>query len=143
MILVDTSVVIDYIRGKDAKLLHLIPQLPVSICGITRAEVLCGARNAAQRQNLTTLLNAYQFLTMPDPIWDSVGDHISALRSSGVTVPFQDIVVATVGFISDLKFGRVICNLAGFKVSCRHSNCIKNRLNEDTGYCRIPSISPY
>jgi predicted nucleic acid-binding protein len=33
MILVDTSVVIDWSRGKDAKLRLLLPSLPVAVCG--------------------------------------------------------------------------------------------------------------
>ncbi len=37
MILVDASVVIDYVRGKDAKLRKLLPQQPVAVCGVTRA----------------------------------------------------------------------------------------------------------
>jgi hypothetical protein len=34
MILIDTSVVIDYARGKDAKLVARLPTLPVVVCGI-------------------------------------------------------------------------------------------------------------
>ena len=49
MILVDTSVVIDDIRGKDAKLQGLIGSLPVAICGIVRAEVFCGADRDRKR----------------------------------------------------------------------------------------------
>jgi predicted nucleic acid-binding protein len=36
MILVDTSVVIDYVRAKDARLQALLPTLPVAICGVTQ-----------------------------------------------------------------------------------------------------------
>ena len=40
MILADTSVVIDYMQGKDPRLQPLLLALPVAVCGVTRAEVL-------------------------------------------------------------------------------------------------------
>ena len=50
MIIVDASVVIDYIRSQDPKLQTLLLALPVAICGVTRAEVLCGSRDPAHRR---------------------------------------------------------------------------------------------
>jgi predicted nucleic acid-binding protein len=47
MILADTSVVIDYAKGRDAKLVALLSTLAAALCGVTRAEVLCGARDPA------------------------------------------------------------------------------------------------
>jgi predicted nucleic acid-binding protein len=95
MILVDTSVVIDYARGKDAKLQALLPTLPVAICGITRAEILPGARDPAHRASLLRLLAAFGQAAIADTLWDSVGDNLASLRSHGVTVPFQDVVFAS------------------------------------------------
>jgi predicted nucleic acid-binding protein len=60
MILVDTSVVIDCARGKDSKLIALLPTLPVADCGIVRTEVLCGARDAKHRADLLTVLGAFK-----------------------------------------------------------------------------------
>jgi predicted nucleic acid-binding protein len=103
MILVDTSVVIDYARGRDAKLQALLPTLPVAICGITRAEVLHGARDPAHRRNLLTLLAAFAQVSIPDSLWDTMGDHLATLRAGGVTVPFQDVVIATVALVNNLE----------------------------------------
>ncbi len=97
MILADTTVVIDDIRGKDAKLRALIGTLTVGICGATRAEVLCGAQNAGHRAKLIAHLSAFHHLAFPDPLWDAVGDNLSALRLSGLTVPFPDAVIVTLG----------------------------------------------
>jgi predicted nucleic acid-binding protein len=80
MILVDTSVVIDFARGKDAKLIAHLPTLSVAICGIARAELLCGARDAKHRADLLTLLATFNRLAIPDSIWDMVGDNLAALR---------------------------------------------------------------
>jgi predicted nucleic acid-binding protein len=103
MILVDTSVLIDYARGRDAKLLALLPTLPVAVCGITRAELLCGARTPAHRQNLLTLLAAFHQLPLPESLWDSVGDHLAVLRLGGLTLAFQDVVIATVALANDVE----------------------------------------
>jgi predicted nucleic acid-binding protein len=97
VILMDTSLVIDDIRGKDAKLQALLPGLPVAVCGLVRAEILCGARDAAHRSKLLVNLMAYQQLPFPDSIWDSVGDNLAALRRNGFTFPFPDVAIATLG----------------------------------------------
>ena len=103
MILVDTSVVIAYQRTSDSKLENLFRTLPVAICGITRAEVLHGARTPANRANLLVLLSAFQQLAIPDSLWDTVGDRLAELRASGVVVPFTDVVIASVAISNDIE----------------------------------------
>ena len=103
MILVDTSVVIDYVKGKDAKLVARLPTLPVAICGIVRAELLCGTRNPKHRGDLLTVLATFGQLTIPDSIWDMVGDNLAALRTGGVTIPFPDTVLATLAIANGME----------------------------------------
>jgi predicted nucleic acid-binding protein len=89
MILVDTSVVIDYSRGKDAKLLSHLPTVSVAVCGIVSAELLCGARDSQHRADLLTLLSTFNQLAIADSIWNSVGDNLAVLRSKGSPSRFQ------------------------------------------------------
>jgi predicted nucleic acid-binding protein len=103
MILVDTTVVIDYIRGKDLKLQALLLAQPVAVCGLTRAEVLHGSRGPAHREKLLIALAAFQVLPIPDTLWDTAGDNLAALRSRGVTVPLPDAVIATLGIENDIE----------------------------------------
>jgi predicted nucleic acid-binding protein len=103
MILVDTSVIIDYARGKDAKLAAHLPTLTVAVCGIARAELLCGARDPKHRADLLTLLGTFNQLAIPDSLWDIAGDNLAVMRSNGVTVPLSDAVVATLGIESNLE----------------------------------------
>jgi predicted nucleic acid-binding protein len=56
MILVDTGVLIDFLRTKDPKLDQLFRTEPVAVCGVTRAEILAGSRNAGDRQRLLQFL---------------------------------------------------------------------------------------
>jgi predicted nucleic acid-binding protein len=96
MILVDTTVVIDFTRTGDPALFHLFVKYDAAICGVVRAELLHGARDPAHRVRLVNALAAFRHITIPDDIWDVVGDHASELRRNGVTVPFGDVILATV-----------------------------------------------
>jgi hypothetical protein len=102
VILVDASVIIDYDRKKDAKLGQLLLSQFSAICGVTRAELLHGARLPAERSQLIGLLNSFVQIPIPDSLWDDVGDHLAILRHNGLTVPFQDAVVVTVGISLDI-----------------------------------------
>ncbi len=103
MTLVDTSVVIDYLRSGDVKLLSHFRSLPASICGTIRAEVLHGARNPADRSRLLTLLDAFGQTPTTEPVWDTVGDLLSVLRTCGTMVPFNDVVIASVAVAAGVE----------------------------------------
>ncbi len=103
MILVDTSVLIDYARRWDAKLAALVPLLPLVVCGVVRAELLAGARDLRHRAQLLMLLNSFLPMPIPDSIWDTVGDNLNTLRTSGVTIPFADAIIATVAIVNDIE----------------------------------------
>lgn len=102
-ILADSSVVIDFLRTADARLRHLIVTQPAAICGVTRAEVLHGARGPADRARLQVALGMFQRIAMPEPLWDAAGDNLAALRSAGITVPFADAIIATVAIENDVE----------------------------------------
>jgi predicted nucleic acid-binding protein len=103
MILTDSSVVIDYLRTRDPKIPAVSQSHGVAVCGVTRAEILHGARGAKDRRRLLTVLNAFSQVPIPDSLWDEVGDNLAALRAAGVTVPFQDVVIATVAIANDIE----------------------------------------
>jgi len=103
MILVDTSILIAYVRGKEPKLTAALPTIPAAVCGIVRAELLCGARDAKHRQDLLTLLATFSQIAISEAVWDTVGDNSADLRGNGVTVPFPDAVLATLGIEHDLE----------------------------------------
>ncbi|HKI33402.1 MAG TPA: PIN domain-containing protein [Gemmataceae bacterium] len=97
MILLDSTVVIDYTRGKDPKLHLLFSSLKLGVCGIVRSEVLTGWRTAADRAKLIAILNGLTQVSTPDSVWDTVGDNLAELRRHGLTVPVPDAVIATLG----------------------------------------------
>jgi predicted nucleic acid-binding protein len=103
MILVDAGVLIDCLRSKDPKLNLLFRSLPVAVCGVTRAEILAGARSVKDRQRLLVFLN--QFLQIPtaESCWELVAETLAVLHATGITVPFPDAVVATLGIENDIE----------------------------------------
>jgi predicted nucleic acid-binding protein len=114
MILVDSAVVIDYLRTKDAKLLGLFVAHDAGICGVTRMEVLHGTRDPRHRGRLIAALDSFRQVPISEPLWDLVGDHLAALRAAGVTIPFADAVIATLAIANgvelwtrDAQFGHV------------------------------------
>jgi predicted nucleic acid-binding protein len=103
VILVDTSIVIDYARGKNASLSALIPTVGAAICGIVRAELLCGARDTTHRAALHNLLATFHQIPISDSLWDTVGQNLAALHLHGLTLPFPDVVIATLGIDRGLR----------------------------------------
>lgn len=103
MMLLDTSVVIDLFRAQNDRILDVILEQDVAVCGITRAEVLHGARDASHRVKLMAALDLFQSVALPEAIWDQVGDNLAALRASGITVPLADAIIATLAITNDIE----------------------------------------
>ena len=103
MILLDSSVVIDLFRAHDDRILDVILEHDAAICGITRAEVLYGARDVSHRVKLIAALDLFQSVSLPEAIWDQIGDNLAVLRASGVTVPLADAIIATVAMTNDVE----------------------------------------
>lgn len=103
MILVDASVLIDYLRTKDAKLDRIFRNEPVAVCGITRSEILAGARGANDRQRLLLFLARFHQILTSESSWDIAGDNLAALNASGLNVPVPDVVVVTIGIENNLE----------------------------------------
>ncbi len=103
MILVDASVLFDHLQNRDPKLLGHFTFYPVALGGVTRSEVLHGARSAADRQKLATFLARFGHAQTVEVIWDALGDNLAILRSHGVTVQFTDVLLATIGIHHDVE----------------------------------------
>jgi predicted nucleic acid-binding protein len=95
MVLVDSSVVIDYLRSPDAEVKGLMVSTPAGICRVTRAEVLHGARSDADSLRLTKALDFLVAVAFPEEAWTQVGLNLSMLRRAGFKFPFPDVAIAT------------------------------------------------
>jgi predicted nucleic acid-binding protein len=103
MILVDTSVLIDALKGKDTRLPLMFAAHPAAICGVTVAEVLHGARDADDFKKLEAALAKFPKIAVDDSIWQPLTHNLFLLRTHGVAVPFQDTLLATVALQNDIE----------------------------------------
>lgn len=100
MILVDTSVWIDFLNGKDlphvATLEFSIQQeIDIAICGVILTEVLQGISNDKQHQLTQDYLQSLLMLEIKDTIWLQAADIYRQLRKRGLTVrKTNDCIIA-------------------------------------------------
>jgi predicted nucleic acid-binding protein len=103
MIVVDTDVLIAYLRKGDPKIAQLLQSHQGAVCGVVRAELLHGARTPTERAGILSLLSALPSLPTPELLWTLVGDHLATLRTAGTPVGFPDVVIATVAIANQLE----------------------------------------
>ena len=103
MILIDTSVLIDYLRSKDAASWTKIQVHDSAICGIVRAEILAGARSPGDRARLVLMLDSLPQASTSELVWNSVGDNAAQLRAQGVNIPLADIVISTLAITHNVE----------------------------------------
>lgn len=98
MILLDTNIVIDMINNSQDEHWKLLEQENVVLCGVVIAELYRGIRNASEEKAVELFVNAVDELPLDsdasDEDWKKIGLFIADLRNSGLTVPFQDAVIA-------------------------------------------------
>ena len=105
-VFVDTSVWIDFFRGRNQAVLASVRALIRSeqavLVGVVLAEVLQGVRSAADRQRVEGL-EALTYIEMTRPVWERAGDLSKLLRQQGQEVPLTDVVVAALALEHDLS----------------------------------------
>jgi predicted nucleic acid-binding protein len=104
MTLLDASILFDRIRANDPARLHA-RSIDGAVCGVTRAEILSGARRDAHRLQLITVLHGFQQIDIPHGMWDDVGAAHATFRAGGLTVPIIDAASAVVAISCDCEIG--------------------------------------
>lgn len=103
MILIDTSVLIEHLRSPTQTMLRMFEEYDASICGVTRAEVLAGARNPANLGRIAESLDVLEHVNTTEPFWDFLGKNLPLLRAAGVTAPLADAIIASLAIEHDLE----------------------------------------
>jgi predicted nucleic acid-binding protein len=103
MILAETTIVIDFLRAPTPRLLKIIQDNQAAICGVTLAEVYCGARTPADFGRFDAALSVYASIAVPLDIWPRLGRNLATLAGRGITVPFPDALIATVAIDHDVE----------------------------------------
>lgn len=95
MILLDTSVLVSYIKRPTPAVREVFASLDCAVCGIIRAEILHGARSPEDVSKLKAALDCFTCLPTDESIWDVLGQHLATLRAAGLPMPIQDSLIAT------------------------------------------------
>lgn len=91
MILVDTSVWIDFFNGKDLSHVETLERLisqeaDIAICGLILTEVLQGISNDKEHKLTQTYLQALVMLEIKNDVWLYAAEIYRNLRKRGLTV---------------------------------------------------------
>ena len=95
MIIADTNIIIRFWRRPDEKTMHIFQTEKVGICGVIKAEILHGAKSEEDCQRILKALAGIPCLSFGEQDWDFVGRNLYLLRSHGITMPFQDVLIAS------------------------------------------------
>ena len=96
MILVDTSVIIDFWHKPDKRTEQIIRAEDVCICGIIKSELIHGAKSNSDVSKIKEALQVFEYLEINEQVWETLGKLLMLLRGKGVSVPFQDAAIAAV-----------------------------------------------
>ncbi len=103
MILIDTNLLIDYLKGSDTILGDLIEIEETAICGIVLAELFHGINSNSEKELIHDAVKDFEWIPIEDTIWRSVGTNLNKLKKNGLTIPFQDAVLATLCIENKIK----------------------------------------
>ncbi len=103
MILVDTSVLIDFQRTGTKKHIAQLRSLPTAVCGPIRAEILTGVRDPVKRVETLILHNAFAQVPIAEAEWDAIGDFRSLMASKGIAISLADASIGGVAILNRLE----------------------------------------
>lgn len=101
MILVDTNIIIEYWKNPEQAKTDIFNTNEIAICPVILAELIHGAKSDKQKAWIKEGLSELHMISIDDDTWDYFGDLLYKLRVSGITVPFQDALIAAVAVKSD------------------------------------------
>lgn len=107
-VLADTSAWISYFRAGGSAELQValrdaLLEGRVQTCWPIRAELLIGARNAADLERLRVLLGSLAELTCGDDLWNGAARLGFDLKRKGLTVPLPDLLIAQAAIDGDVE----------------------------------------
>ncbi len=107
MVLIDSSIWIEAARRDgDLKvklgLKSLLSELEAVLCGPVRLEVLGGSRQN-ERERMEHGFSCLPFLHVLDKDWLSAVEHAWQLRDAGISVPWNDILIATLAVRAKMR----------------------------------------
>ena len=107
MVLVDSSVWIEAARRDGSMevkcgLEGLLEEFKAALCGVVWLEVLGGARSG-ERERMNAYFSVLPRLPSPENAWDRAVEQAAKLGDHGLSIPWSDVLVATVALMHDVR----------------------------------------
>lgn len=107
MVLVDTSAWIELHRAQGSLAVKLavrglLDEFEATLCGPVELEFLGGA-HPRERDRLRAWCNVLPYLRNDQKLWRKAADNYSLLRQQGITVPWNDVLIATLSLEANCR----------------------------------------
>ena len=112
-ILVDTNILIDYLKNPTHNATKIFEQNEIATCGVIVTELLRGSKSPKESEKLKTALECFEYLDFEKADWIEIAELFIKLKKSGVTVPFQDGIISYLAIKHNCKVWTKDCH---FKV---------------------------
>jgi len=104
-VLIDTSVWVEYFRGKDHELVESVKDLirtqRAVMCGVVLSELLAGVRAKKSQDTLSQTLDALEYAEVSRSTWILAGEMSSRLKQQGIGIPLTDLILASLAIECD------------------------------------------
>ena len=101
MILVDTNILIDFWKNPTKEKESIFQENEIATCGVIFTEILRGSKNPKESEKLKTALECFEYLAFEKQDWLEVASLFAKLKKSGLTIPFQDGIIAYLAIKND------------------------------------------
>lgn len=101
MILLDSSIIIEFLRAKRQHALARLDPLNLGLISLVRVEVLHGARDPAQFLAIQKTFSSFLPVVVEDGSWRLAEEMAFQLRSKGITLSLVDVVLAATAMETD------------------------------------------
>ena len=105
-ILADTCIWIEFFKRSSSlgdALEARIIEGSVWVCGVVLYELAQGVKSSHERSQVLTTVENLEYAEMSKMLWEKAGDLSSSLRKQGLTIPFSDILIATLAMEHNLR----------------------------------------
>lgn len=103
MILVDTNVIINFWKNPTENIHNIFENENIAICGITKSELIHGAKSKREIEIIIEALEDFIMLEIFSKDWLEIGKVLNILKKKGITIPFQDAVIAYLAIKNDTE----------------------------------------
>jgi len=94
MIIVDTNILIDYLHTPSQNASNVFANNVIATCGVVITEMFRGAHSLTERNHIEDIMQDFKYIDLEETDWKQLADLFIVLKQFGITVPFQDAIIA-------------------------------------------------